>query len=80
MNGPPTLRAGSFDVGQCGHCSRGHPRRCVPLLSIAEIANRLPEVNISTHLLPVYSEFLVIRSDTMINQLVSDQHRGSRFR
>ena len=73
MNSPLTLLVDSFDVDQCGRCSSGHPHLCVPMLSIAEIANCLPEVNIFTHLLSVYSEFLVVRSNTMINQLVSDQ-------
>ena len=74
MNSPPTLRVDSFDGSQCDRYRGGHAHRCVPLLSIAEIANRLPEVNISTHPPVVCSEFPVGRSDTMIRRLVSDQN------
>ena len=72
MNSPPTLRSASFFVGQCDLCSRGSHHRRTPLLSIAEIANWLPEVSISTYSLAVCFEYLAIRSDLTINKLVSD--------
>jgi hypothetical protein len=73
-------RPGSFDVGQCGCCSRGRSHRHVALYFVAEIKNWLPEVNTSTHTLIVHFEYSVVRSDTMINKLVSVRADGVIFR
>ena len=84
MGDPPSSRLmkrpGSFNVGQCSRCSRRCPHRRVALRFVAEIANWLPEVNISTHTPTSHSEYFVIRSDTLINKLVSVRADGVIFR
>jgi len=79
LNSPLMKRPGSFNVGQCSRCSRGRPHRRVALYFVAEIANWLPEVNISPHAPTSHSEYSVLRSDTMINKLVSVHVDGIVF-
>ena len=81
MSGPRTPRSGSFDDDQCDCGSRGPLHRSGPLLSLAGIANWLPKVNIyiSTRFLTVHSECAIIRSDTLINKLVSVHISGVIF-
>ena len=73
------MHAEYCDVDHCNRRRRGHRHNHVPLLSIAEIANWLPEVGIPTHSLAVHFEYVVVRSDMTINKLVSDHINGVAF-
>jgi hypothetical protein len=70
------MYAGYFDVDQRRRCRRGHRHNHMPLLSAAAIANWLPEVSIPTDSLAVHFEFIVVRSDLTIDQLVSEHFNG----
>lgn len=73
------IRPGAFDVDQCTRRSGGRSHRRVPLFFVADVANWLPEVSIFTHTHTVHSEYFVLRSDSMINKLVSAHVDGVVF-
>lgn len=79
LNGPPMSCPALVDSNQRGLFCRGPPHRRVALFFLAELANWLPKVIISPHLLAVYSKRPVVRTDTMISRLVSVYTNGVTF-
>jgi hypothetical protein len=79
MSSPLTIHAGYVVVVQCSHGRSGRPHSRKPVLSIAKVANWLPEVSISTNSLAAHFKYIVVRSDMTINKLVRDHINGVTF-
>ena len=79
MSSPLTTHAGYCDVDQCSRRCSGRLHNRIPVLSLTDITNWLPEVSILAHSLAVYFEYLVVRSNVTINKLVSDHFNPVAF-